>query len=93
MPDSSGDSVRGPDGDRPYVPLIREFDDRSTLWLLEDPQQLYGLVQILDAALAERLDFARARRINRSFVPADLQKQESDLVYAVPTRDGDDAEV
>jgi hypothetical protein len=58
---------------RPELPLIREFDDRRTLWLLEDPQQFHGLPQILDFDLADRLDFARARRINRSFIPADLQ--------------------
>ena len=59
---------------------------RSSLWLLEDPLLLRGLVQILDPQLVERLDFAHARRINRSFIPADLQKEESDLVYAVPFR-------
>src|SRR5262249_49337418 len=30
------------------------------------------------------LDFARAERVNRSFIPADLQKQESDLIFRVP---------
>jgi hypothetical protein len=82
-----------PSSPQPDLPLLREFDDRSTLWLLEDPQQLHGLLQILDPDLADRLDFARARRINRSFIPADLQKEESDLVYAVPLREGGGREV
>jgi len=43
-----------------------------------------GLLQIVEPALAERLDFADAERINRSFIPADLQKQESDLIFRVP---------
>jgi hypothetical protein len=73
--------------------LVREFDNRSSLWLLEDPENLRGLLQILDPPLVERLDFARARRINRSFVPADLQEKESDLVYAVPFREGSRREV
>ena len=68
------------------LPLIREFDDRSSLWLLEDPLLLRGLLQILDPSLVEQLDFEHARRVNRSFIPADLQKEESDLIYTVPFR-------
>lgn len=80
-----------PDADPPDPPSrppdllpVREFYDRGALWLFEDPQSLRGLLQILEPALAEALDFARARRENRSFVPADLRKQESDLVFLVP---------
>ena len=32
------------------------------------------------------LDFSRAERVNRSFIPADLRKQESDLIFSVPWR-------
>ena len=43
-----------PDGSsaaRPLdLPLIREFDDRSSLWLLEDPWLLRGLLQLLNLA-------------------------------------------
>src|SRR5438445_4703637 len=84
IPDPDSSATPGPLD----LPLIREFDDRSSLWLLEDPQLLRGLLQILDPLLVERLDFARARRLNRSFIPADLHKEESDLVYAVPLRRG-----
>src|SRR5438874_1352226 len=84
MPDPAPGPEESPPGQPLDLPLIREFDDRSSLWLLEDPLLLRGLVQILDPHLVERLDFAHARRINRSFVPADLQKEESDLVYTVP---------
>ena len=93
MPEPPADPNGSPGPSPTELPLIREFDDRSTLWLLEDPAQLHGLLQILDASLADCLDFARARRINRSFIPADLQKQESDLVYVVPLRDRDRKEV
>src|SRR5712692_11502301 len=65
---------------------VREFPDRGALWLFEDPRQLRELLQILEPALAEQLDFTRARRENRSFVPADLRKQESDLIFLVPLR-------
>lgn len=42
--------------------------------------------------MAEQLDFTQAQRINRSFIAADLQKLESDLIYRVPYR-SDDNEV
>lgn len=73
-----------PDPHSPPLPPVTKFDDHTTLWLLEDPLQLHGLIQILDPDLADRLDFARASRINRSFIPADLQEKESDLIFEVP---------
>jgi hypothetical protein len=93
MPDPAPDPTGPTESSQPDPPLIREFDDRSSLWLLEDPQHLGGLLQILDPDLADRLDFTHARRMNRSFIPADLQKEESDLIYAVPFRDRSDREV
>lgn len=65
---------------------VREFHDRGALWLFEDPQQLRELLQILEPALAVLLDFTRARRENRGLIPADLQKQESDLILLVTPR-------
>src|SRR5690242_10183281 len=69
-------------------PPIREFADRGTLWLLESPENLRDLVRFLSAEIADRLDFGRAERINRSFIPDDLHKQEADLLYRVPFREG-----
>lgn len=69
-------------------PPVREFADRATLWLLESSENLRGLMQIVAREIADRLDFSRAERINRSFIPDDLQKQEADLLYRVPFRDG-----
>lgn len=81
--------------DTPVVPpspyIVREFNDRGTLWLLEDPLLLQDFLRLLDAPLAEALDFAQAQRINRSFVAENLQKHESDLIYRVPYRTGDNA--
>jgi hypothetical protein len=73
-------------GRRLSPPPIREFNDRGTLWLLEDPLNLRDLLQILEPELIVDLDFGRARRENRTFIPADLQKQESDVVFLVPWR-------
>lgn len=71
----------------PYI--IWEFNDRGTLWLLEDPALLQDFLRILDPSLAEDLDFTQAQRINRSFIAADLQKSESDLIYRMPYRSGE----
>jgi Putative transposase, YhgA-like len=65
---------------------IREFEDRSAQWLFEDPENVGGLLQIRDPDLAEQLDFTRAERVNRTFVPANLRKKESDLIFRVPFR-------
>jgi hypothetical protein len=78
---------------RPSREVIHEFNDRGTLWLLEDPQNVRGLLQILEPALAEDLDFGRAARVNRSLIPADLRKLESDLIYDVPYRAEESGEV
>lgn len=68
-------------------PPIREFADRGVLWLLESPQNLADLIRMLSAELAAQLDFSRAERRNRSFVPPNLHKQEADLLYQVPFLD------
>ncbi len=65
-------------------PPVREFNDRATLWLLEDPMNLRDLLRIHRPDLAEHLDFAQALRINRSFIPADSQREEADLIFRVP---------
>jgi hypothetical protein len=70
-------------------PPIREFSDRSTLWLLELPENLRELVRLVARDIADRLDFTRAERINRSFIPGSLHKQEADLLTRVPYRDGE----
>jgi hypothetical protein len=68
---------------------IREFADRGIVWLLESPESLRGLIQLAAAWLAESLDFSRAERQNRSFVPDDLHRREADIVFRVPFRRGE----
>src|SRR5579862_8723998 len=72
----------------PEPPPVREFADRATLWLLESPENLRQLLRLVAEEIAARLDFQRAERINRSFIPASLQKQEADLLFRVPYREG-----
>jgi hypothetical protein len=69
---------------RVQLPPVREFNDRATLWLLEDPHNLRDLLRIHSPQLVEHLDFDRAERLNCSFIPPDLQKEESDLLFRVP---------
>lgn len=78
-PDTSPEPPR-----RVELPPVREFNDRATLWLLEDPHNLRDLLKIRSPQLVEHLNFDRAERINRSFIPPDLQKEESDLLFRVP---------
>src|SRR5579862_4254434 len=77
--------LRMPDSDEPP---IREFADRGILWLLESPENLRGLLALAAEEIAARLDFSRAQRINRSFIPPNLHKEEADLLYEVPFREG-----
>ncbi|MDE0482841.1 MAG: Rpn family recombination-promoting nuclease/putative transposase [Candidatus Poribacteria bacterium] len=65
---------------------IEHFHDRSTRWLLEDSDNVKGLLEIVAEHLVERLDFSRLLHVNRSFIPDNLREQESDLVYRVPFR-------
>src|SRR5580658_7961414 len=65
-------------------PPVREFSDRGVIWLLESPENLRDAVRVLSSELADHLDFTRAERQNRSFVPDDLHKEEADLLYHVP---------
>src|SRR5262249_24554057 len=76
-----------PTQDPPGPEPIREFDDHAAQWLLEDPESVRGILQLQDPDLAERLAFTRAERVNRTFVPADLRKRESDVIFRVPFLD------
>lgn len=65
---------------------IEQFPDRSARWLLEDQENVRGLLEIVADDLVSRLDFSQLTHINRSFIPDNLREQESDLVYSVPFR-------
>ena len=65
---------------------IEQFADRSTRWLLEDKENVRGLLEIVAEHLVTHLDFSQLVHINRSFIPDNLREQESDIVYSVPFR-------
>jgi hypothetical protein len=67
---------------------VREFPDRGVKWLLDSPDNLRARLRLLAPALADRMDFSRLERVRTTFVPDDLSKQESDLIFRVPLREG-----
>ena len=69
---------------------VREFADRGTKWLLESPENVLGLLQILDENLSKQIDFSRLHDEKKSFILDNLRKQESDLVFTAPFLDEDD---
>lgn len=69
-----------------FLPPIREFSDRGTKWLLEFGENVEGLLQIVSSDLVDQLDFSQLQQVNQSFIPDNLRKQESDVIYLVPFR-------
>ncbi|MDE0397724.1 MAG: Rpn family recombination-promoting nuclease/putative transposase [Candidatus Poribacteria bacterium] len=69
------------------------FPDRSARWLLSNPDNLHGLLEIIGNDLVGSLDFRRVRRVNTTFIADNLREQESDLVFLLPFRDADEMEV
>ena len=71
---------------------IHQFHDRSAKWLLENTENLKGLLEIIASDLVEHLDFSRVEIQNTTFIPDDLRQQASDLIYRLPFRDENKAE-
>ena len=63
---------------------IEHFPDRSARWLLQDKENVRGLLEILAGELVERIDFTQLTQLNRSFISDTLREQESDIVFSVP---------
>ncbi|MBC8232723.1 Rpn family recombination-promoting nuclease/putative transposase [bacterium] len=63
---------------------VREFPDRGTKWLLETPENVECLLRIISVSLADCIDFSRLRDLKTTFIPDNLRKQESDLVFLAP---------
>jgi len=70
------------------VPPIREFPDRGVRWLLDTPENLRGVVQLLAQEITEQLDFSRAEPVEHTFIQENLRKWESDLLHRIPSNTG-----
>ncbi|MDE0682568.1 MAG: Rpn family recombination-promoting nuclease/putative transposase [Candidatus Poribacteria bacterium] len=71
---------------------IQHFPDRSARWLLQDKENVRGLMEIVAAQLASHIDFTQLAQLNRSFVSDTLREQESDIIFSVPFRAGSETE-
>ena len=65
---------------------IQHFPDRSARWLLQDKENVRGLIEIVAAHLASQIDFTHLVQLNRSFISDALREQESDIIFSVPFR-------
>ena len=70
---------------------IEHFPDRSARWLLQDRENVRGLIEIVASELAALIDFNRLTQLNRSFVSDALREQESDIIFRVPFHRGAEA--
>ena len=68
--------------------IIREFNARGLIWILESTTNSRDLLSILSVEIADFLDFDKAVRHNRCFISEDLYKKEADMMYKVPFLDG-----
>lgn len=66
--------------------IVREFNDRGLVRLLESPVNFGNFVRLFPKSLADRLDVSRLELKNRVFIAPDLSKSETDILYSVPCR-------
>ena len=71
-----------------YQSLLTHFPDRSIKWLLQDKENVQGLIEIVAGELADLIDFSQLELQNRSFISKTLREQESDLLFSVPFKSG-----
>ena len=63
---------------------VEHFPDRSVRRLLQNKENVRGLVEIVASNLAALIDFNQLVPMNRSLLPETLREQEADVVYRVP---------
>lgn len=64
--------------------VVREMQDRGTIWLMTDPLTLQESLALVDPFLAAALRFEEAVLLNRVFIDADLNMSETDIIFRVP---------
>ncbi len=63
---------------------IEHFPDKSARWLLQDKENVQGLLEIVAIELVDLIDFNQLSQLNRSFIADNLREQESDILFSVP---------
>ena len=71
---------------------IHHFPDRSARWLLQDKENVRGLIEIVAEQIAAHIDFNRLTQHNRSLISDTLREQESDLIFSVPFHSGSETD-
>ena len=64
-----------------------QFHDRSIRLLLQNSENIRGLIEILAEDIAARIDFQRLVPLNRSLLPENLREQEADIIVRVPFKE------
>ncbi len=67
--------------------IIRHFPENGLKVLLEDPHNVRELLDMLEAALSQRIDFAAMRVSPSRFVHRDYRHLEADVVLQAPLLD------
>ena len=75
-----------------YQSLLTHFPDRSIKWLLQEKENVHGLIEIVAEELVELIDFSQLELQNRSFISNTLREQESDLLFSVPFNSGSETD-
>lgn len=71
-----------------YKSILPHFSDRSVRWLLEDKENVRGLIEILASELVDLIDFSQLELQRTNFLSSKLQEQVSDLIFSVPFKSG-----
>ena len=71
---------------------IEHFPDRSLRRLLQNWENVRGLVQIIAPDIEPFLDFSQITYQNRSFISKELRELESDVLLSVPFQEDTDAD-
>lgn len=69
---------------------LHSFPDRAIRKLLEDPENLRELISAVAPDLATGFDFSQVEFLPREFLLEDWRRRESDLLFRVPYRRGDE---
>ena len=72
--------------------ILTHFSDRSVRWLLEDKENVRGLIEILVSELVDYIDFSHLERQNTIFLSSKLQEQVLDLIFSVPFKSGSETD-
>jgi len=73
------------------VELVYHFPDRASKWLFDIPDNLRELLEIMDVAFVDRLDFSRMSSANIVRVLKDFRERSADRLFEIPFRFEEDA--